>query len=192
MTLLKYLSCVVIGAVCAWLVLNKTDDHYVPVGCVLEPDAADQRAQEQLETLQRNVESMTQHSQALYTELRTLKAAYTADREALAVLHRDYEQARELAAQAKQVLSEEVVRLTAQLKAATADRDQFKVALKQQRADYIQLANKNAALERASIEELAKRHKADTQVSKRDLSPVMQAIVSVAGVPGRVPLVVAP
>lgn len=184
---LKYLSggvlCAVIGAVCAWLVLNKADDRYVPVGCVIEPDATDQQTQEQLEALQRSVESMTQHSQTLYTELRTLKSAYTADHKALDVLRQDYEQARELAEQVKQSHDAEIIRLTAQLNTVTADRDQFKTALKAQRADYIQLANKNAALEVESIKELAARHQEGTKVSRSELAPIMQAIVDTSGIP---------
>lgn len=195
-TTLKYLciviSCLVVGALCAWLVLGK----YAPVSECLTVaanlEASAQQYAEEMEAVDRKVESVVAHDKELHEEVRALRQASELDHAALANLRQEHEHAVLLAQQQIEQLEGDLTREKRLTLDVIHDRDALKQALKQLRADYIALANKNAALERASIEELAKAHKAGMQVTQRELSPIMQAVVNAAGIPPRVPQVKLP
>lgn len=172
----------VVGALCAWLVRGKDDPNCTLVG-VSSIETTDQRYIEELDTLQRNIKVVTDHNVQLYSDVSKLQQAYDSSYAARDLLKRELERVKALTTEEARVFQQEIIKLKDQIKTLENDKEQTKAALKQQRSDYIALANKNAALERASIEELAKAHKEGTKVSKRELPPIMQAVVNMGGVP---------
>lgn len=171
----------VVGALCAWLMLG--GDNRSCQSIQAWADRLQAQYAEELTATQHLLEIATQHTNDLYTQLSRLERGYNAAQAARDVLQQQLKHFEERTTQETLAFRDEITRLTTQLKKAEADKVQTQSALKEQRSDYIKLANKNAALERASIEELGKAHKNGEKVSKRELPPIMQAVVNMGGVP---------
>lgn len=174
----------VVGALCTWLVLGKGDPNCTLVGIPpAEVEAEQQRTLEQVEAVQKRVDAVAEHDEELRQEVAALRQASELDRAALAHLREEHERAVLLSQQQIERLEGDLASEKRFANEMVAEKNQLKEALKQLRADYINLASKNAAIERASIEELAKAHQEGTKVSKRGLPPIMQAVVNMGGVP---------
>lgn len=182
---LTYTAVVLVaGAVCAWLVLGKGDPLCTWVGIPpAQVEAEQQRALEQVEAVQQRVDAVTEQDEKLRKEVGALRQASELDHAALANLRKEHEQAVLTYQGQIQSLEESLASEKFFRNLELNEKLKLKEALKQLRADYIALANKNASLERASIEELAKSHKEGTKVSTRELPPIMQAVVNMGGVP---------
>lgn len=163
----------VVGAVCAWLVLGPKPERPqclagVSEGTTYSTEWSASLATDTLDTIVKLKELQEAYDSAQNT-ITELRNGYS---EQVLTYQKQIEQLDDSLASEKRFMNEII-----------AEKIQLKEALKQLRTDYIALANKNAALERSSIEELAKAHKEGTKVTQRELPPIMRAVVEAVGIP---------